>query len=232
MRCPLSITHLSVRLSRKIHRYRQQKTIRGYLQSHTVRKLQLGCGGNPLPGWLNTDLEPSDEMVLLDVRQSFPFEDSSFDYVFSEHSIEHVSYQHGLRCLKECFRVLRPGGRIRISTPNLAFVLGLYNGEKCDLQKRYISWSVETFLPAIESSEDTFVINNFFRNWNHQFIYDFKILRQTIQKTGFVDVQRFPVGESEDPHLRGLESHGNVVPSEFNELETMVAEGTKPSQKG
>jgi predicted SAM-dependent methyltransferase len=224
----LSNTQLSVRLSRKIHRFRQQKTIHDYLQRHTVGKLQLGSGGNPLPGWLNTDLDPSGEMVLLDIRQPFPFDNESFAYVYSEHSIEHVSYRHGVHCFKECFRVLQAGGKIRIATPNLAFLVALYNQEKTDCQRRYIDWSMEVFGPGLEVSREAFVINNFFRNWGHEFIYDYAALELALRQAGFVDIRRAEVLESDDPVLRGLESHGRVIPAEFNELETVVAEASKP----
>src|SRR5262245_40661413 len=60
-----------------------------YLRRHPVRKLQIGAGTNPMPGWLNTDAYPGNFRVLpLDTRRRFPFADGAFDYVFSEHHIE------------------------------------------------------------------------------------------------------------------------------------------------
>lgn len=219
---------LSARLKRKINRYRQHKNIVKYLQDHSVRKLQLGSGGNPLPGWLNSDLEASGEVIYLDIRQRFPFANETFAYIFSEHAIEHISYQQGLRCLNECFRVLQKGGKIRIGTPNLAFLLALYGPDKSDCQQRYLTWSMETFAARLEVPRETFVINNFFRNWGHEFIYDYETLRLALTQAGFVNIRQVQVLESEDPILRGLEAHGHVIPPEFNRLETMVAEAAKP----
>src|SRR5437867_9832604 len=92
--------------------------IRSYLSSHAVRKLQLGAGTNPLAGWLNTDGYPASFRVLsVDAREPLPFSDETFDYVFSEHHIEHMTFHEGRRMLRECFRVLKPGGRIRVATP-------------------------------------------------------------------------------------------------------------------
>jgi len=224
----LTNTQLLTRLTRKLRRHLQRRTIRDYFQSHPIRKLQLGSGENPLDGWLNTDLEPSASMILLDIRQPFPFDDNSFDYLFSEHLIEHVSYQHGLRCLKECFRVLRGGAKIRVATPDLSFLVALYADEKNDCQRQYLEWSMEMFAPQLKVPQETFVVNNFFRNWGHQFIYDYKALQVALAQAGFVDIQRVEVHVSEDPVLRGLESHDRVIPPEFNKLETMVAEAIKP----
>jgi hypothetical protein len=61
------------------------RVIRDYLESHSVRKLQLGAGGNDPIGWLNTDIVPTRDEVYLDATQRYPFPDGSFQYVFSEH---------------------------------------------------------------------------------------------------------------------------------------------------
>src|SRR5687768_11548268 len=116
--------------------------IESYLSRPGARKLHLGCGGNILGGWLNADLEPnSPDIARIDVTQRLPFEDTCFDYVFSEHLIEHLSYPQGLQLLSESHRVMRPGGRVRISTPDLAFLVGLYTANKSHLQMSYIAWS-------------------------------------------------------------------------------------------
>ena len=65
-------------------------------------------------------------MPVIDITKKFPFVSSTFDYVFSEHMIEHIKYQDGLKMLNESFRVLKPSGKIRISTPDLQFLLDLY----------------------------------------------------------------------------------------------------------
>src|SRR5512133_1171766 len=99
---------------------RDGRIIRRYLRSNTVRKLQIGAGPTQLPGWLCTDIDPrSDEAVYLDATRRFPFEDGTFDYVYSEHMIEHITWLQGLSMLKECRRVMRPGGTLRVATPDL-----------------------------------------------------------------------------------------------------------------
>ncbi|HYA34737.1 MAG TPA: methyltransferase domain-containing protein [Candidatus Binataceae bacterium] len=56
-------------------------------------------------------------VVRADANQAFPFRASSFDYVLSREGIEHLENQTGF--LRECARVLKPGGTIVITTPNL-----------------------------------------------------------------------------------------------------------------
>jgi SAM-dependent methyltransferase len=109
-------------------RFKDPQTIDQYLRSHPVRKLQLGAGGNDPPGWLNSDIEPGDKEVYLDATTRYPFPDGSFQYAFSEHMIEHVPWEAGVMMLRECYRVLAKGGKLRIVTPNLGKFIQLLDG--------------------------------------------------------------------------------------------------------
>jgi predicted SAM-dependent methyltransferase len=191
-----------------------------------VGKLHIGCGGYLLAGWLNADAEPvSAEVLRLDATQPFALPDDRFEYVFSEHMIEHVSYGEGLSMLRECRRVLRPGGRIRISTPDLAFLIELYRRDPSELQSRYMEWSARQY-PEVRSGDPAFVINNFVRDWGHRFIYDEASLRRSLTEAGFSSLRRCQLQESADPALRNLENEGRMPPS-FLRLETMTIEGEK-----
>jgi predicted SAM-dependent methyltransferase len=209
---------------------RRGDRIRDYLRTHSVRKLQLGTGSNVLDGWLNTDIyddRRNGEVVYLNARERFPLPDASFDLVYTEHMIEHIPYGDAQRCLRECRRVLRPGGRLRVATPSLENLLGLF-GEQTDLHRRYMQWAVETFVKDADEPLPGIVVNNFFRNWGHQFIYDRDTLRHALEAAGFGDVKECNVGESDEPALVGLERHGEMIPPEFNVFETLILEATRP----
>lgn len=200
-----------------------------YLSATRVRKLHIGCGNNLLPDWLNMDRLPLFRDALhLDARRKFRFGNNTFDYIFSEHMIEHISYEEGLKMLAECFRILKPSGRVRISTPDLAFVLGLYNTEKSPLQMKYIEWATHEFIGRIREANEVFVINNLMRNWGHTFIYDEDTLRYALTKVGFTDVVRCDLGHSEDSELCHLENEARL-PAGFLRLETVTLEGVKAS---
>ena len=201
--------------------------IDGYLRQPGARKLHLGCGCNVLAGWLNTDLVPrSPQVARVDLTKRLPFGDACFDYLFSEHVIEHLSYGEALTMLCECHRVLRPGGRMRISTPDLAFVVGLYAAEKSDLQLRYIDWATANFICRAPVRADTFVINNFVRNWGHLFIYDEKVLRVSLHMAGFRGVEKCALNDSSDENLCNLENERRLPPG-FLRLETFTLEASK-----
>lgn len=208
----------------------RSQTIKSYLRTHPIRKLQIGAQCNVLKGWLNTDLNPKlNEVVFLDATKTFPFESATFDYIFCEHLIEHLTYHEGLFMLRECHRVLKPGGKIRIATPNLEILIGLYRSEKSDIQQQYIHWIMNKFLPEIRVPHETFVINNAFRCWGHQFIYDRVILQHVLEEVAFYDIVFYAPDESSDENLRDLESHGKTIEDEdMNRFETMIIEAKCP----
>ncbi len=203
-----------------------------YIKHHSPRKLQIGAGPTISPEWLTTDIVAKlrRATIYLDAMQRFPIEDASFDYVFSEHMIEHISHPAACSMLAECARILKPGGRIRLATPDLDQMLALKHPPEnlSSMQREYIAWVTKNFAPPDTPAEPIFVINNQFRNYGHQFLFDEPTLRSAMSQAGFVDIVRVAVGESHDPNLRGLEKHGiNISNEAMNAFETMVLEGRR-----
>ncbi len=205
-----------------------RKIIKDYFNNNRIRKLHIGCGKVSLNGWLNSDYLPESKKILrLDATKPFPFKNNEFDYVFSEHMIEHVYYQQGLKMLSECFRVLNPKGKLRISTPDLSFLIDLYRSDKSELQVEFIKHCTDKTIKYAPYYEDTFVINNYMRAWGHKFIYDEKTLRFLFEKLGFIEITKFNVCESEDVALQNLENVSRKPPGLIG-LESFVLEGMKP----
>jgi predicted SAM-dependent methyltransferase len=131
--------------------------------------------------------------------------------------------------LLECYRVLKPGGIIRIATPDLAILLSLYDPAGIPGREQYIKWVTDSFLSGIDVYKPQFVINNAFHSWGHQFLYDGETLELALRRAGFEDITRCKYGESPHKHLRGIESHGiNVGSVEWAIYETMVYEAKRP----
>ena len=190
-----------------------------YVSAEEVRKLHIGCGEKTIDGWLNADFFPSSPTVLhLDATKHFPMGDQQFDYVFSEHMIEHIPYPQGFFMLSECYRILREGGKIRITTPNLEFLIDLYKNDNSYVQKEYLKFATDGFIKYAPCVDPTFVINNFVRHWGHQFIYDEKTLRAAMERAGFKKVTRRELNESDAVALRALEDT-NRMPERFLRLD-------------
>lgn len=221
---------LRFRLRQQYWKWVAPRQIQAYIESHDIRKLQIGAGSNGLKGWLNTTLYPFDEgMVYMDGTTPFPIPDNTIDYVFSEHVIEHVEFEQGMFLLKECLRTLKSGGRIRIATPDLAKIIAIYTNPNGNAQQQYIKWIMDTFRPQIGEYNPAHVINQSFHGWRHFFIYDQPTLKQAFEDAGFVDVKRYTPNKSDDEHLNNIEQHGQYVGSNDAMLyETMIFEGRKP----
>jgi predicted SAM-dependent methyltransferase len=216
----------------RFDRFRTRRAVTRYLADNPVSRLDLGAGNSVPDGWLGTDIDPqSSEIVRLDATIPFPIADQTFDYVFSEHMIEHISWHEGAFMLSECYRILKPGGTIRIATPDLKVLLGLYNNKEVSAAgENYIRWMTDNHIGNVRLYRPAFVINNDFRNWGHQFLYDKELLEIALQQAGFVNIVSCRQNESSDENLRDIEQHGrNTDHENIAEFETMVFEATRPS---
>lgn len=208
-----------------------QLAFESYLaENMTNRRLQLGAGTNHLDGWFNTDLVPNEpEVYFLDSRVDFPFPTDTFDYLYSEHHIEHLSYREGTANFRECLRVLKPGGRIRIATPDLRVLIGLLGRELGEIEKQYMQYIANGLMKDGAVASPVFVINNAFQSWGHKFLYDYETLHCLLGACGFVNIERVEYGESVDPILRETENHGKSMgEEEMVRFETMVIEASAP----
>ena len=92
-----------------------------------ARLLNFGCGRTYHPEWINLDAVPvSPEVIAHDLRDPFPYASSDFDGVYGSHVLEHLEPQAGMRLLRECFRILKPDGIVRIVVPDLETIARFY----------------------------------------------------------------------------------------------------------
>ena len=136
--------------------------------------------------------------------------------------------------MSESFRILKPGGKIRVATPDFDFLAQLAGNQKSEFQTEYLKWNFQSFLKYIPSqlmdveNLDVYVINNYFRDWGHQLIHNKSSIKNLIEFCGFRISGFESVGQSMDPVLVGLERHGAMITKTYNEYETMIAEAVKP----
>ena len=211
-------------------RFGDSQTINQYFQSHQVRKLQLGAGGNDPQGWLNTDIEPNNSEVYLDATTRYPFPDGSFQYVFSEHMIEHVPWEAGVMMLRECYRVLAKGGKIRIVTPNLAKYVQLLNGNPDAAARQFIAAKFRLEGTPVNPVPGAYILNRQAREYGHQFLYDPPTLRKGLELAGFTQIVQYEVTDSTDPVFREVESRTRHPLPDFrmaNNWESMAFEAMR-----
>jgi len=124
----------------------------------------------------------------LDVLGGLPFEDESIDVILASHFLEHLNREEGERFLKECFRVLKPKGVIRLSVPDSKLLVQKYlKGEI--MEYKHVNIGVED---ARDESEALFHL----LLAGHQTIYDEESLKRLLKKAGFIKVKRMPFNKS------------------------------------
>lgn len=231
---PADRVYRRLRLASRTVLRTDHRLVSRYLAETEQPRLHIGCASHLLDGWLNSDKQPYNRDVLrLDATRQFPFPDGAFVHVYSEHMIEHISFPQAAAMLDECFRVLSPGGKVRITTPDLAFLVDLHQENRAGrsptahstLRKRYIEWASAT--GDLPGSESGFVINHFMRGYGHRFIHDEPILRGLLEKSGFTDVARVGLNESNEAAFRNL-ANEERMPDGFLHLESFTLEARKP----
>lgn len=216
-------------------RVASRRAIDAYLATRQVHRLELGAGGTGKRGWLNTDVEPGPGEVFLDASKPFPLPDGCMRVVHSEHVIEHVHYDAGKVMLEESFRVLEPGGKIRVATPDLVKVAAVLQDPLPAEVARYVAQKADWHSLRPSADAPCLLVNHVMTGFGHRFLYTPKLLRARLGEAGFVDVRQYALGESDDAELRGVEVRSTwpagTAEAEASAYETMVFEGTKPGAR-
>jgi predicted SAM-dependent methyltransferase len=138
-----------------------------------------------------------------DLSHSIPLKDETADFVYSSHFLEHLFRQDAERLLKDCYRVLKPGGMVRACVPDLAYAISLYvAGEKEQMLSNYF---------FVEDKESFLA--------RHKFMYDFELLKTLLENIGFSQVTRCSYREGSTPDIAVLDNRPD---------ETLFVEAVKP----
>jgi predicted SAM-dependent methyltransferase len=216
-------------LNEKFHQKRANQLISSYLsQNKEVRKLQIGAQNNSVASWLNVDILPKNlQVAYLDATKPFPFADNTFDYIFSEHMIEHITFEEGKFMLKECYRVLKPNGKIRIATPGILNTAKILTEPQSERSQTYIQHYITRFYNNTLPNDPVYVVNKLFYSFHHRFIHSESSLQYLLEINQFRNFKRCEVGVSDDLHLNNLEQHSNELGEIVNKIESIVVEAQK-----
>lgn len=92
-----------------------------------MKLLNIGCGSTFHPAWTNIDFSPqSPDVQRYDIRKKLPYSDNCFDACYSSHVLEHLTQEEAKNLVSECWRVLKPGGVVRLVVPDLESIVRNY----------------------------------------------------------------------------------------------------------
>lgn len=227
-------------------------------------KLHLGCGLVAPQTWLNVDgsrnawlaqrpllrrvartfgLVPKyadqvkwpTNVTIHDIRERLPWADGTFTAVYASHVLEHMYLEHAQRLLKESYRVLQPGGVVRMVVPDLRASVEDYlarrnvdgfTGKVAGLDapgdilnRRLLFHDVAPARTANPLMKYNHIMNSFH---NHKWMYDEENLALRLTEAGFKDVRRMGYGESRIDGILDVERRDRV------EGGNLAVEGVKP----
>jgi|HubBroStandDraft_5_1064220.scaffolds.fasta_scaffold00363_15 predicted SAM-dependent methyltransferase len=133
--------------------------------------LNIGTGGHDLVGWVNLDeTKPGD--VLARVPPA-PFRDECFDEILMSHVVEHMRLNDGRALMKECHRILKPGGVMTVIVPDGKIISLAYLAGQVD------NWKLNDWL-----------LYSYCQESQHRWLYDRRTLTQIVAEAGFVGLRR------------------------------------------
>lgn len=198
---------------------RQKKFQLTKLRTDDREWLDIGCGPTIDPKFINVDYiwRPGID-ICWDVTKGLPLDSGRVRGIFTEHCLEHLPFKAMPLVLKEFYRVLKPGGRLRIIVPDVEVYLTRYVDMKRGSHDVSLPYAAEDqvdgfYTPALS-------VNRIFYSHGHQFIYDFDIFKYLLEKIGFVDVKKCEYNMGEEPML--------IRDNEYRAEESLYVEATRP----
>jgi len=205
--------------------------LRKEIEQSLVDKLHVGCGKVILKDWLNIFYENYEEygriknnqgraVLNYNLSHQWPFPDHSISFIAGSHFIEHLDLNKGIEFLKKGYRVLKKGGVIHLSCPDLELYAHHYvkNNKKFFEHELIREWC--TFQNAITPGE-VFIAKAYDSGGAHQWFYDFESLKHILELVGFEQIKRCRRLEGKTPDL-------DIIDFPERELETLYVEAVKP----
>ncbi|TRZ51001.1 methyltransferase domain-containing protein [bacterium] len=194
-------------------------------------KLNIGCGPCGIDGWLNYDFGilpllstfpvlksilikthllssfyqiKWPEIKLVDIRKKFPLSNSSVKVIFCSQVLEHFEYWEAKHILSECYRVMKTGGILRISVPDIEKIISNYstNKDKVGSAREFdktVFGDEKDLKPNIVKKLSIFFIRY------HKWHYNYPYMCQLLKETGFSKIIKCGYRKGETPDLIKLE---------------------------
>ena len=187
-----------VRLANQVLPWRRRK-LRRIRQTREIHA-NIACGPHVLAGFLNLDLYVArPDVIAWDCRRNLPFADDAVAGLRVEHFVEHLEPREELPAfLKDCLRVLRAGGILRIIVPDAERYLHAYcRGDVSGFLDLAVPVPFPSDLPTRMD-----VVNHVFHQWHeHRWAYDCETLAHRLRTAGFGRIEKTSYHCSLDPSL-------------------------------
>jgi len=146
------------------------------------------------------------KIFIHNLLKPLPWNENSVDVIYSSHTLEHFTREEGILLLKECYRVLKPGGIIRVIVPDLRCYI--HNYIQGNLKADHFIENLLVLYPKSNSIFKKLIIP--FISFPHKCMYDEKTLLQIIQDIGFIALSKNGM-ESDIYHIEDIEDYKRTI---------------------
>jgi predicted SAM-dependent methyltransferase len=175
--------------------------------------LHLGCGPRVIEGWINADMIRDHRTLTLHLPQGLRrFKDASVGFIYASHVLEHIAYPGDAQAfVKECHRILRPGGAVRIIVPSIDAIIAAYAQDDAgffDVQRE--------FHPAWCTTKLEHLMYALQQDGEHKYGFDMDTITKLFHAGHFQRVERSNFNQSRFPGLRidyrgEVDNHGRYL---------------------
>jgi len=149
--------------------------------------------------WLDTIMQLKDKktyFIHYDLNYGIPLPKDFASFIYSSHLLEHFPHSQGNILLKECYRVLKSGGVLRVCVPDLERFVNLYlKGERI----RFLA----AFFSDLRGVDEHY--------GRHRFMYDYYLLHEAMANTGFKKIVLCNYQQGAVPDLNVLDVQSDVT---------------------
>lgn len=151
-------------------------------------KLHVGCGKRNIPGWTHVDTQPHPHVdIVTQAHHLHTVEDNSCSILYASHILEYYDWREAqLLVLPEWYRVLMPGGILRLAVPDFERICKLY------LAGLSLEFFIGPIFGRIPSNQGYLY---------HKAAYDEERLTSLLQEAGFTDIRRYDWKTTEHAHI-------------------------------
>ena len=169
------------------------------LDSNRRNYLNLGAADDRFENYVAMDFFSKDAGYGADLRYPLLIDEAVFDGIFTEHTLEHLSYGEVARVLTECLRILKPSGRIRVIVPDLSLFAENY-AQKNDTWFR--AWEQAVLEPRGRSMISHMEALSFVtQEYGHRSAWDMDTMEKFLVRAGFTEIRRCAPREGDDVRL-------------------------------
>ena len=162
------------------------------VQSEDRIRLNIGCDRTQISGFIGVDFNPDVHPDVVADAKELPYEDNTVDEIYASHVLEHLTWDDGMKALKEWYRVLKPGGMLTVATPDILATYFLYKsggtwGEYhlpiTEVYLQAVAFGANLLADAIPEMKDLYGGPGH----KHQSIYFLDMLLNRVLEAGYVE---------------------------------------------